>query len=201
MDLLISKLIPPYCLAWRVSNKAVSLSLKRHHSGSVTDTLEVCHANGCGFVFYQNHRPRWTLPWMRIVWTTGKHHQRSIDLYSRRTRGKWCRQTNILALPLRHDGLGLTNPKEIAKIDCINSMLIIANLTEKTTKTQSWLQPLRPTIYKTHEKQNTTREEWETQKCLWWTITGTDHWVTTTHKRSNGKRGIFLAVSLANQSD
>ena len=35
----------------------------------------------------------------------------------------------------------------------------------------------------------------------WWTIKGTDPWVTTTHKRSNRKTGIFLAVSLANQSD
>jgi len=35
-----------------------------------------------------------------------------------------------------------------------------------------------------------------------WSTFGRNHpWVTTTHKRSNGKRGIFLAVSLANQSN
>jgi len=35
MDLPISKLIPPYCLAWRGSNKAVTLSFKRHRSSSI----------------------------------------------------------------------------------------------------------------------------------------------------------------------
>jgi len=30
----------------------------------------------------------------------------------------------------------------------------------------------------------------------WWTIKGTDPWVTTTHKRSNRKTGIFLAVCM-----
>jgi len=39
------------------------------------------------------------------------------------------------------------------------------------------------------------------RKHPWWTFGGNDPWVTTTHKRSNGKRGIFLAVSPANQSD
>jgi len=33
-----------------------------------------------------------------------------------------------------------------------------------------------------------------------WTFGITDRWVTTTHKRSNGKGGIFLAVNLAHQS-
>jgi len=49
MDLPISKLIRPYRLAWRSSNKAVSLSLSWHWSGSPTDRLQVCHANGWGF--------------------------------------------------------------------------------------------------------------------------------------------------------
>jgi len=50
MDLFISKLIPPYCLVWHSSNKAVSLSLKRHRPGSITDiTSQVYHANSCGF--------------------------------------------------------------------------------------------------------------------------------------------------------
>jgi len=39
------------------------------------------------------------------------------------------------------------------------------------------------------------------RKHPWWTFGGNDTWITTTHKRSNGKRSIFLAVSLANQSD
>jgi len=50
MDLLISKLVSPYRLAWHSLNKAVSLSLQRCWPGSVTDTFQVCHANGSGFV-------------------------------------------------------------------------------------------------------------------------------------------------------
>jgi len=48
MDLLISKLVSPYRLAWHSLNKAVSLSLQRCWPGSVTDTFQVCHANGSG---------------------------------------------------------------------------------------------------------------------------------------------------------
>ena len=43
------KLIALYRLAWCGSNKAVSLSLKCHCPGSVADTFQLCHANGCGF--------------------------------------------------------------------------------------------------------------------------------------------------------
>jgi len=39
------------------------------------------------------------------------------------------------------------------------------------------------------------------QKHPWWTFGGNDPWITTTNKRSNGKRSVFLAVSLANHSD
>ena len=46
MDLPISRLIRPYCLAWRGSNKAVTLSLNWHWSGSLTDRYQVCRANG-----------------------------------------------------------------------------------------------------------------------------------------------------------
>jgi len=46
MHLPVSKLIQPYRLAQCSSNKAVSLSLNRHGSGSLTDRFQVCHANG-----------------------------------------------------------------------------------------------------------------------------------------------------------
>ena len=47
MDLLISKLIRPYHLAWRRLNKAVCLSLHwcRSTTTSVTNRSPVCHAN------------------------------------------------------------------------------------------------------------------------------------------------------------
>jgi len=43
---LISKLIQLHCFAWCGSNKAVSLSLKRHYTGSVASTFQVCYADG-----------------------------------------------------------------------------------------------------------------------------------------------------------
>ena len=49
MDLPISKFIRPYHLAWRSSNKAVTLSLNWHWSGSLTDRFQICHANGWVF--------------------------------------------------------------------------------------------------------------------------------------------------------
>ena len=49
MDLLISKLIAPYHLAWRGSKKGVSLSLNYCHPSSITGKFQVCYANGCGF--------------------------------------------------------------------------------------------------------------------------------------------------------
>ena len=49
MDLLISKFIASYHLAWCGSNKAISLSLMYHHPGSITDKFQLRHANGCGF--------------------------------------------------------------------------------------------------------------------------------------------------------
>jgi len=36
MDVFVTKLIRPYCLAWRGSNKAVSLSVNRRRSDSLT---------------------------------------------------------------------------------------------------------------------------------------------------------------------
>jgi len=49
MDLPIWKLIWPYRLAWRSSNKAVTLSLNWCWSGNLTDRFQVYHANGWGF--------------------------------------------------------------------------------------------------------------------------------------------------------
>jgi len=49
MDLLVSKLIRPSCLAWRGLNKAVSLSFNCHRSGSLPDRFQVYHVNGSGF--------------------------------------------------------------------------------------------------------------------------------------------------------
>jgi len=46
---LISKLIQWHHLAWCGLNKAVSLSLKRCHSGSVANAFQVCCANGFRF--------------------------------------------------------------------------------------------------------------------------------------------------------
>jgi len=48
MDLPISKLIRPYCLDWHSPNKAVTLSLNWHWSGSLTERFRVCHANAWG---------------------------------------------------------------------------------------------------------------------------------------------------------
>ena len=49
MDLPLSKLIRPYHLAWRGSNKVVTLLLNWHWSGSLTDKFQVYHVNGWGF--------------------------------------------------------------------------------------------------------------------------------------------------------
>jgi len=49
MDLPISKLIRSYRLAWRGSNKVVTLSFNWHWSGSLTDRFQVCYANCWGF--------------------------------------------------------------------------------------------------------------------------------------------------------
>jgi len=49
IDLLISKLIPPYHFVWHSSNKAVSLSVEQHQPLNIADRFQVCHANGCGF--------------------------------------------------------------------------------------------------------------------------------------------------------
>jgi len=43
--------------------------------------------------------------------------------------------------------------------------------------------------------------KWKMQKHPWWAFGRNDPWVTTTNKRINGKRVIFLTVSLTNQSD
>jgi len=49
MDLLVSKLIRPYRLAWSGSNKAVSLSFNWRRSDSLRDRFQVYHVNGWGF--------------------------------------------------------------------------------------------------------------------------------------------------------
>jgi len=48
MDLPVSKLIQPYRLAWRSSNKMVSSSFNRHRSGSQLDRFQVYHVHGLG---------------------------------------------------------------------------------------------------------------------------------------------------------
>ena len=40
-------------------------------------------------------------------------------------------ERQILAFPLRHDGIGLTNPQETVKIQCKYSTVITAKLTDK----------------------------------------------------------------------
>ena len=79
-------------------------------------------------------------------------------------------------------------------------LISLINSQNLHSKAQFWLQPLWPPVYHTHEKKSTTREKWKLQKHPWWTFGRNDPWVTTTHKRSNGKKGIFLAISLANQT-
>jgi len=93
----------------------------------------------------------------RIIRITGKCHQRSTDSCSRRTRGEAKRQ--ILALPLQHGGLGLTDPRETAKTEYKH----YTQITDKPT-TKIYTQKLdldyNPSdqLHTTHEKQNTTKE-------------------------------------------
>ena len=71
----------------------------------------------------------------------------------------------ILAFPLRHGGLGLTDPRETAKMEYEHSTQITNKLTDKIyTKARSRLQPLGPAVHQTHKKQYTTREKCKMQK-------------------------------------
>jgi len=49
MDLPVSKLIRPSCLAWCSSNNAVSLSSNQGQPGSLVGRFQVCHVNGWRF--------------------------------------------------------------------------------------------------------------------------------------------------------
>ena len=109
----------------------------------------------------------------------------------------------MLALPLRHGGLGLTNPQETAKTEYDHATHITAKLTKSTLKhliliTTSQTNNIPGTQRTEYDKRRTQNAEIAVMNFC---IRRTDSWVTTTHKRSNGKRGIFLAVSLSNQSD
>ena len=66
----------------------------------------------------------------------------------------------ILALPLRHGGVGLTDPQETAETKYKHSTQITDKLTTKIY-TQKLDLDYNPSdqLYTTHEKQNTTREE------------------------------------------
>jgi len=55
-------------------------------------------------------------------------HQRSFNSYTDRMSDA---EKQILALPLRHSGLGLTNPQETAKTEYENSILITAKTTDQ----------------------------------------------------------------------
>jgi len=66
-----------------------------------------------------------------FMWTTGKCHQRSNDF---RFLVGWevnDAERQILALPLRHGGLGLTNPQETTKTEYHYSTQITAKLRDK----------------------------------------------------------------------
>jgi len=69
----------------------------------------------------------------------------------------------LLALPLRHGGLGLTDPREIAKTEYEHSTHITNKLTSKiyTQKLDLDYNPSDQefTRHTTHKKQNTTREK------------------------------------------
>jgi len=67
--------VKPFC------NLSLPLSVQPHLGYYVpggTHTMMVLH---------HDHKKK-------IIWTTGKRHQRSIDSCYHRTRGKWCRKTN-----------------------------------------------------------------------------------------------------------
>ena len=105
--------------------------------------------------------------------------------HSDRIRDKWCEKTN-LALPLRHDST-LVTAKQTDPI--YNQKL---NL-EYNPSDQKCTRNMKRRIQEKNTKYwNSCDEIWEE---LNWP------WVTATYKWSKGKRGIFLGVSLANQSD
>jgi len=73
-------------------------------------------------------------------------------------------EKQILALPLRHGGLGLTDPRETAKTECKHSTQITDKLTTKIY-TQKLVLDYNPSdqLYTTHTK-NRTRQE-KNAKC------------------------------------
>ena len=67
----------------------------------------------------------------------------------------------ILALPLRHGGLGLTDPRETAKTEYEHSTQVANKLTAKiyTQKLDLDYNPSGPAVHQTHKKQIATREK------------------------------------------
>ena len=124
-----------------------------------------------------------TVPDEWIIWTTGNTiRDQLIPALIRWEVSDAERQ--ILALPLRHGGLGLTDPRETAKTEYKDSTQINNKLTTKIY-TQKLAFDYNPSdqLYTTHEKHSTTRKE---AKCQ--------------NSRDELLKDI-MAVSLANQSD
>jgi len=68
-------------------------------------------------------------------------------------------ERQILALPLRHGELSLTDPRETAKTEYEHSTPITNKQPKSTLKSSILTTTLKPAVYQTHEKQNTTREK------------------------------------------
>ena len=75
-------------------------------------------------------------------------------------------ERQIFALPLRHGGLGLTDPRETAKIEYEHSTQITNKLTDKiyTQKLDLDYNPSDQQFTRHTKKQNTTREKCKMQK-------------------------------------
>ena len=74
-------------------------------------------------------------------------------------------ERQILALPLRHGGLGLTDPRETAKMEYEHSAQITNKLTDKiyTQKLDFDYNPSDQQFTRHTKKQNTTREKCKMQ--------------------------------------
>jgi len=66
MNLLISKLIPPHCLARHSSNKAVSWSLKQHPPCSIADIFHIWCANGFRFASHLGNLRLRGSDWLQV---------------------------------------------------------------------------------------------------------------------------------------
>ena len=76
-------------------------------------------------------------------------------------------EKQILALPLRHGGLGLTDPRETAKMEYEHSTQITNKLTDKIyTQKLNLDYNTSDQQFTRHTKNNTTREKCNLQKHL-----------------------------------